>query len=106
MSLPTSQNKSASTCPGNMAGERNCTLQAGHKGPCDFYGYTDESEDDGDPTPWCTACGARKHDVDAELVRLRAIENAAMRVASSRRGGVVLDKAALDRLDQALEGRS
>jgi hypothetical protein len=50
-----------------------------------------------------------------ELARLRAIENAAMRVASSRRvtlrddggtvGLVVHDQRALDALDMALEAR-
>lgn len=38
-----------------------------------------------------------------ELQRLRHIENMAMRVASSRREGVVTDKAVLDKLDAALE---
>lgn len=38
-----------------------------------------------------------------EIARLTRIENAAMRVASSRRDGVVTDKGALDLLDAALE---
>ena len=41
----------------------------------------------------------------AELDRLRKIQAAALRVASSRRDGVVTDKGALDRLDAVLEGR-
>lgn len=41
-----------------------------------------------------------------ELERLRRIENAATRVASSRRGKIVTDQAPLDALDAALEGRS
>lgn len=41
----------------------------------------------------------------AEITRLRAIENAAMRVASSRRNGIVTDQGALDRLDAALEAQ-
>ena len=40
----------------------------------------------------------------AERDRLRAIENAALRVASSRRNGVVTDRGVLDRLDAALAG--
>lgn len=40
-----------------------------------------------------------------ELDRLRAVEAAALRVASSRRDGVVTDKAVLDLLDAALEDR-
>lgn len=43
-----------------------------------------------------------------EFLRLQAIENAAMRVASSRRNGIVTDQGALDsldRLDTALEAR-
>lgn len=39
----------------------------------------------------------------SELQRLRHIENMALRVASSRRNGVVTDKAVLDKLDAALE---
>jgi len=39
-----------------------------------------------------------------ELERLRNIENMALRVASSRRNGVVTDQAVLDKLDVALEG--
>ena len=38
-----------------------------------------------------------------EIARLRKVEAAALRVASSRRDGVVTDKGALDLLDQALE---
>lgn len=38
-----------------------------------------------------------------ELARLRAVEAAALRVASSRRDGVVVDKGALDKLDAELE---
>jgi hypothetical protein len=39
----------------------------------------------------------------ADIVnRLRAIENAALRVASSRRDGIVTDRGVLDRLDAAL----
>lgn len=38
-----------------------------------------------------------------ECERLRAIETVALRVASSRREGIVMDKGALDLLDQALE---
>jgi hypothetical protein len=38
-----------------------------------------------------------------EMQRLRHIENMALRVASSRREGVVTDKTALDNLDAALE---
>ncbi len=38
-----------------------------------------------------------------ELQRLRHIENMALRVASSRRNGLVTDKAVLDKLDAALE---
>ena len=41
-----------------------------------------------------------------EIDRLRRIENAAMRVAGSRRDGIVLDIGALDRLDAALESTS
>ena len=40
---------------------------------------------------------------DAELKRLRRIESAALRVASSRRGGVVADAGALNLLDSALD---
>lgn len=40
-----------------------------------------------------------------ELERLRKIQVAALRVASSRRDGIVTDRGALDRLDAALEGR-
>lgn len=40
-----------------------------------------------------------------ELARLRAIEAAALRVASSRRDGVVVDQGALDLLDAALEAQ-
>jgi hypothetical protein len=39
----------------------------------------------------------------SELQRLRHIENMALRVASSRRDGIVVDKAVLDKLDAALE---
>lgn len=42
--------------------------------------------------------------VESEELRLRRVEAAALRVASSRREGVVLDRAVLDRLDAALEG--
>jgi hypothetical protein len=38
-----------------------------------------------------------------ELTRLRAIEAAALRVASSRRMRIVTDQAPLDALDEALE---
>lgn len=38
-----------------------------------------------------------------DLDRLHRIENAALRVASSRRDGIVTDRAALDLLDAALE---
>jgi hypothetical protein len=38
-----------------------------------------------------------------ELERLRKIQAAALRVASSRRNGIVTDQGALDLLDQALE---
>ena len=38
-----------------------------------------------------------------EIARLRKVEAAALRVASSRRDGIVTDKGALDLLDQALE---
>lgn len=41
-----------------------------------------------------------------ELPRLRAIENAAMRVAGSRRAKVVTDQGPLDELDRALESQS
>lgn len=41
-----------------------------------------------------------------DLARLHRIENAALRVASSRRGGVVTDQAPLDALDAALEAQS
>lgn len=41
-----------------------------------------------------------------ELERLRRIENAAMRVASSRRNTVVTDQGPLDELDRALEAQS
>lgn len=40
---------------------------------------------------------------NAEIDRLRQIENAALRVASSRRDGIITDKAVLDKLDAALE---
>lgn len=40
---------------------------------------------------------------DGELERLRRVEAAALRVASSRRDGIVTDKAPLDALDAALE---
>lgn len=40
-----------------------------------------------------------------ELTRLHRIENAAMRVASSRRNRVVTDQGPLDALDEALEGQ-
>lgn len=40
-----------------------------------------------------------------ELSRLQAIENAALRVASSRRNKVVTDQGPLDALDQALEAQ-
>ena len=39
----------------------------------------------------------------AELERLRKVQAAALRVASSRRNGIVTDQGALDLLDQALE---
>lgn len=38
-----------------------------------------------------------------EIERLRKVEAAALRVASSRRDGIVTDKGALDLLDRALE---
>lgn len=38
-----------------------------------------------------------------EIERLRKIQAAALRVASSRRDGIVTDKSVLDLLDQALE---
>ncbi|HEY4722691.1 MAG TPA: hypothetical protein VII92_12635 [Anaerolineae bacterium] len=42
-----------------------------------------------------------------ELARLRAIENAALRVASSRdANGIVTDARVLDQLDAVLEARS
>lgn len=43
-----------------------------------------------------------------EIERLRKIQAAALRVASSRRGGIVTDQGPLDLLDAALEssGRS
>jgi len=41
----------------------------------------------------------------AELIRLRAIQAAALRVASSVRDGVCLDRGALKLLDDALEAR-
>jgi len=41
----------------------------------------------------------------SELQRLRAIENAALRVASSRRNAVVTDQGPLDALDAALEAK-
>jgi hypothetical protein len=41
--------------------------------------------------------------ITVENKRLRNIENIAMRVASSRRYGIVTDKALLDKLDAALE---
>jgi len=41
----------------------------------------------------------------SELQRLRAIENAALRVASSRRNAVVTDQGSLDALDAALEAK-
>lgn len=44
-------------------------------------------------------------ELQAENERLRKVEAAALRVASSRRDGVVTDVGALDRLDAALEGR-
>jgi hypothetical protein len=40
-----------------------------------------------------------------EIERLRAIENAALRVASSRRNRVVTDQGPLDELDRALEAQ-
>lgn len=40
-----------------------------------------------------------------DYLRLQSIEAAALRVASSRRNGIVTDTAALDRLDAALEAR-
>ncbi len=45
-------------------------------------------------------------DDSAEVQRLRRVEAAALRVASSRRGDTVSDASALNRLDAALEGRS
>jgi hypothetical protein len=42
---------------------------------------------------------------DSEKERLRKIEAAALRVASSRRNGVVTDQAPLDALDKALEAQ-
>jgi len=42
--------------------------------------------------------------LDADEAHLRRVEAAALRVASSRRNGVVMDVPALDRLDAALEG--
>lgn len=45
-------------------------------------------------------------ELQADVERLRKIEAAALRVASSRRDGVVTDVGALDRLDAALEGRA
>ncbi len=41
----------------------------------------------------------------AELVCLRKIQAAALRVASSRRNGIVTDQGVLDLLDAVLEGR-
>lgn len=41
-----------------------------------------------------------------QIVRLHRIENAALRVASSRRGKIVTDQAPLDALDAALESQS
>ena len=41
--------------------------------------------------------------MEARIQRLILIENAALRVASSRRDGVVMDRAALDALDKVLE---
>jgi hypothetical protein len=38
-----------------------------------------------------------------EIERLRKVQAAALRVASSRRGGIVTDQAPLDALDVALE---
>lgn len=46
---------------------------------------------------------ARAAHAEGETNRLLTIENAALRVASSRRNGVVTDKSALDKLDTALE---
>lgn len=40
-----------------------------------------------------------------EIERLRKVQAAALRVASSRRDGIVTDRGALDRLDAVLEGR-
>lgn len=48
---------------------------------------------------------ARVAEMEQEIERLRRIEAAALRVASSRRDGVVTDRGALDRLDAALEAR-
>lgn len=42
----------------------------------------------------------------AEIERLHRIENAALRVASSRRGKIVTDQGPLDALDAALEAQS
>lgn len=46
---------------------------------------------------------AVKEDQRAKIERLRAIESIALRVASSRRHGVVLDSDVLDKLDEVLE---
>ena len=41
-----------------------------------------------------------------EIARLRKVDAAAMRVASSRRNGIVTDQGVLDLLDQVLESQS
>lgn len=50
------------------------------------------------------SCIAPAPVVECDEDRLRRVEAASLRVASSRRNGVVSDRAALDRLDAALEG--
>jgi hypothetical protein len=45
-------------------------------------------------------------ELQADVERLRKIEAAALRVASSRHDGVVTDVGVLDLLDAALEGRA